>query len=90
MTAYKRVAKKDTAEDDSSMVMRELMTENMNNAPADPSADNAIVPLRPNRVSIIHEAIYDCEWRSQYISTTLDIYYSIQIRTIEPGTPAIE
>lgn len=38
--------------------MRELITEKMNKAAADPNADNAIVPLRPSLVSIIHEAIY--------------------------------
>lgn len=57
MTAYNNVAKNDTADDDSSIVMRELMTEKTNNAMADPKADKAIVPFRPSLVSIIQDAI---------------------------------
>jgi hypothetical protein len=58
MTAYNKVAKNDTADDESNMVTRELMTEKINKAPEDPNAESAMVPLRPSLVSIIQDAIY--------------------------------
>ena len=59
MTAYNNVAKNDTADDDSNIFMRELMIEKINRAIADPKADKAMVPFRPNLVSIIQDAIYE-------------------------------
>lgn len=57
MTAYKSVAKKETADDDNSIVNRELIIENTNKATDDPNADTAIVPFRPSLVSINQDAI---------------------------------
>lgn len=73
--------------------MRELITEKMNKAAADPNADNAIVPLRPSLVSIIHEAIYSSKEKNgmcEYDAPWIEYTSTSQVHTTEPGTPAIE
>jgi hypothetical protein len=51
------VARNDTDEEDSSIVILELMMENKNREPADPKAEMAMVPFLPRLVSMRYEAI---------------------------------
>lgn len=52
MTAYNNVARNETEEEEATMMRRELMAEKTKSDSEDPSADKAIVPFLPKRVSI--------------------------------------
>lgn len=78
------MARKDTDEEDRTIIRRALNTEKTSRDKDDPIADMAMVPFLPNDVSTRYDAIY------MYTFILVCIYMSIILLTTEPGIPAKE